>query len=130
MTEVVLTLIPTLINVSDFVLRNDKQKTLRNVNIRGQQYARKSLFLVGNEAHTAEFGTLSFHPNTSMFETPPQDICFTIVCRPKCSNNYYSTSERTLITGLHHHRILFTDRYSPLDVEVQITSKSSQQSAK
>ena len=53
MTKIVLTLILTLINVSDFVLRNDKQKTPRNVNIRGKQYARKSLFLFGNEAQTA-----------------------------------------------------------------------------
>ena len=53
MTEIVLTLIPTLINVSDFALRNDKKKPLRNVNIRDKQYARKCLSLVGNEAHTA-----------------------------------------------------------------------------
>ena len=53
MTKVLLTLIPTLLNISDLALRNDRQKTLRNVNIRGKQYARKSSFLFGNEGHTA-----------------------------------------------------------------------------
>jgi len=35
------------------VTKRQKKNNLRNVNNRGKQHARKSLFLFGNEAHTA-----------------------------------------------------------------------------
>jgi predicted pyridoxine 5'-phosphate oxidase superfamily flavin-nucleotide-binding protein len=69
MTKVVLPVIPTLLNISDFALRNDKQNTLRNVNIRGKQYARKSSFLFGNEAHTASLALCPSAPKQARLKS-------------------------------------------------------------